>query len=337
MRNQLIKLGPAVLADTLLELAGYSDEAAELISRLVATADEKVARFKDRLTELQRSGNFYDWRQTAGFGRELERLLHDVAESVEDCRTDVELLSLFFESDGVIFESCDDSGGEIGGIFKDTAAPIFTEFAAGCSDKRWIRDRLVSLLIKDGCGVRDCLLEDASKFLPNEEIRILIGQFSDQAEKESSTYQRRNWYRNIEQLAEQIGAPRLFEKIRIKSLGKPNARACLDIGRVYLQSGDPKTARAWLERIDEKNFILESERDQLLRNIYSRLGETDKLVETAWKQFRSYRCLEGLEELLDVIGDGQRETVILQQVREILQETEFRSSKNTRDNPEKAQ
>jgi len=326
IRNQLIKLGPAVLADTLLELAGYSDEAAELVSRLVATADEKVTRFKDRIAELQNSGDFYDWRHVAAFGRELERLLDDVAESVKDCRAGVELMSLFFESDGVIFESCDDSSGEIGGIFQDSAAGIFAEFAAGCSDKQWIRNRLVKLLSEDGYGVRDSLLDDVGNYLPEEEIRTLIDQFSDRAEKETSTYQRRNWYRNIEQLAEVINDAQLFEAMRIKSLGKPNARACLDIGRVYLQSGDPKTARAWLERIDEKNFILESERDQLLRNIYSRLGDTDKLEETAWKQFRRSRSLEGLEELLEVIGRDQRESVILQQGKEILRETKFNSS-----------
>ena len=54
-RDQLIKLGPSVLADTLLELADYSDEAAEIVSRLVATADEKLTRFKDRLAELQQA------------------------------------------------------------------------------------------------------------------------------------------------------------------------------------------------------------------------------------------------------------------------------------------
>ncbi len=322
-RDQLIKLGPSVLADTLLELAGYSDEAADLVSRLVATADEKVTRFKDRLAELQRSGKFYDWRETAGFGRELERLLHDVAESVKDCRIGVELLSLFFESDGVIFERCDDSSGEIGGIFQDTAARIFSEFAAGCPDKRWIRDRLVSLLMKDSYGVRDSLLNDAGNYLPVEEIRTLIDQFSDQAEKETSTYQRRNWYHYIEQLAEGINDAQLFEAVRIKSLGKPNARTCLDIGRVYLQSGDPKTALTWLERAGADNFLLESERDQLLRSIYSRLGNDDKLEETAWKQFRRYRSLDDLDELLEVIGRDQRETVISQQVKEILGETTF--------------
>ncbi|HHD56908.1 MAG TPA: hypothetical protein ENK89_04430 [Desulfobulbaceae bacterium] len=292
----------------------------------MATTDEKVTRFRDRIAELHNSGDFYDWRHVAAFGRELERLLDDVAESVKDCRTGVELMSLFFESDGVIFESCDDSGGEIGAIFQDNAAGIFAEFAAGCSDKQWIRNRLVKLLGEDGYGVRDSLLDHVGNYLPEEEIRLLIEQFSDRAAKETSTYQRRNWYRNIEQLAEGISDAQLFEATRINSLGKPNARACLDIGRVYLQSGDPKTAQAWLERIDEKNFILESKRDELLRSIYSQLGDTDKLEETAWKQFRGYRCLDGLEELLEVIGRDQRKTVILQQGKEILRETKFNSS-----------
>jgi len=88
----LINLGADSLADALLELAGYSDEAAELVNRLVATTDEKVDRFKDRIADLQHLEHFYDWRRAATFSRELEGLLRDVADSVQDSRTGVELM-----------------------------------------------------------------------------------------------------------------------------------------------------------------------------------------------------------------------------------------------------
>lgn len=71
IRKQLIKLGSAKLADTLLELAGHSEEAAEMVARLVASGDEKVTRFRARLADLKKSGDFYDWRQVSAFAREL--------------------------------------------------------------------------------------------------------------------------------------------------------------------------------------------------------------------------------------------------------------------------
>ncbi len=325
-RNLLIHLGADSLADALLELAAYSDEAAELVSRLAATADEKVYRFNNRIKELERSGNFYDWRQVAAFGRELEGLLEDVADSVRDSRTGVELMIKFFKSDSYIFESCDDSSGEIGGIFQDTATGIFSQFATGCSDKQWLRNELVSLLEEDGYGVRDFLLDSVNEYMPTEEINLLIDQLRDQADKESSTNRQRSWYRYIEQLAEQIGDAQLFEEMRRKSWGSLNSRACLDIGRMYFQAGDPQTALAWLERIDDDDFFQKGKRDQLLRSIYDQLGDMDKLKETTWKSFRGYRSLDGLEELLEVIGQGQREMVITQAKDEILSQEKFSST-----------
>lgn len=58
IRKQLINLDSAKLADTLLELAGHSEEAAEMAARLVASGDEKVARFRARLADLKKSGDF---------------------------------------------------------------------------------------------------------------------------------------------------------------------------------------------------------------------------------------------------------------------------------------
>ena len=327
-RDKLIALGPETLADALLELAGHYDEADDLVERLVATDHEKVVRFRARLTDLKQNDYFYDWRHVGGFARELEGLLADLAESVEDSKIGVELMALFFESDRDVFESCDDSSGEVGDIFRQDAAKLFSHFGAGCLDKTWLGSLIIKLLADDGYGVRDSLLECGADYLPEDDRRELIEQFWGMAEKDENEYNRHSWYRCVEELAKQLGDAQLFEKARLASVDEPGTGACLDIASVYLKNGDPQTALAWIERDKDPNSFRTDKRDDLLQDIYGQLGDFDKAEELAWKRFRCYRCLDGLDDLLAVIGTDtgdqeQRQVVIAGQVKEVLAQHRF--------------
>lgn len=77
-KHKLIELSVETLADALLALAVHSDEADDLIERLIATPEKNVQRFKKRLFSLKGSRRFIDWRGSAGFAWELEMLLQDV-------------------------------------------------------------------------------------------------------------------------------------------------------------------------------------------------------------------------------------------------------------------
>jgi len=329
IRNKLLALGPEILADSLLEMAGFSEEANELVERLVATPQEKVGRFKTRLTELKNSDFFYNWRYASSFARELEGLLEDLANTVQDGKTGVELVTLFFEHDRYIFESCDDSNGEVGDVFRDYATNLFAGYAADCQDKKWLGQRLIKLFAGNDYGVRDYLLEAAGSSMPAEELRTLAKQFEWRAKKEKEKYQQRSWYRGVEELASQLGDAPLFEKARLASWGGSlNTAACLDIAKVYLQYGEPQKALAWVERDEEPTSFMEDKRDKLLQAIYTELGESTKTTEVAWKRFRSGRSLHSLDELLTVIAVGtagidQRQRVINEQAKEILATKRF--------------
>lgn len=130
-------------------------------------------------------------------------------------------------------------------------------------------------------------------------------------------------------MAEQLNDAPLFEKARLAAWGEPGTAACLDIAEIYLKTGEPKIALAWIERDKEPGDFEEDKRNQLLQTIYTELGEPDKVTEIAWKRFRSYRSLRDLEELLTVIGAEKKEEVIAQQAKEILKEKKFNHSDAT--------
>ena len=325
-KQKLIDLGPEALADALLNLAVHSDEADDLIEQLIATPKENVQRFKKKLAGLKRSRRFIDWRGAAGFARELEMLLQDLKSGADDPLTGVELVAAFYEADNTIFEMCDDSSGNIGDVFRYDAKDLFVGYASRCSNKDKIADIILKVNEKDNYGIRDTLIDCAGECLPEEVIRTMIATLQKWAEKEKDEYGKRHHLRSIESLARQIKDAKLFEKTRIASWGKLNSAALIDIARVYLKSGDVETAHSWLKKIPEGETFQAYERNKLLEEIYHKQGDSGKLTELLYQNFRSYHSTDTLQALLNVIGHGKREDVISDETRQILKAERLRES-----------
>jgi hypothetical protein len=325
-RQKLIDLGADALADALLDLAVHSDEADDLIEQLIATPKENVQRFKKKLSGLKHSRRFIDWRESASFSRELEMLLQDLKAGVDDSLTGVELVAAFYEADKTIFEMCDDSSGDIGDVFRYDAKELFVEYAARCADKEKIADIILKVNQKDNYGIRDTLIDCAGECLPEEVIRPMIGTLQKWADKEKNEYGKHHHLMLIESLARQIKDAKLFEETRIASWGELSTAALVDIARVYLESGDVGTAHSWLKKIPEDETFQAYERDKLLEEIYHKQGDSEKLTELLYQNFRSYHSTDTLQALLDVIGHDNRDDVISDEARQILKTDRLRES-----------
>ncbi len=325
LRSRLIDLGAETLADALIDLAEQNKEAQALVLRLTATPEEGVKRIKAKLAGLKRSRSFVDWRGAAAFRFKLKSLLQDVEAAVRDPKQGVGLVKLFFETDYSTFNRCDDSSGYIGDIFRFDAQQLFVHYAQACQDKTWVRKLVKELLTQDGYGVRYPIIEKAHEFLPVAEIRILIEECQQAADaaSEEDDDDARHWISLIQSLARQIqDAPR-FEQARLQSCDTPAvppASACVDIGAVYLESGDPQRSLIWLLKAGVDQGFGSSERDALLLKVYGQLGENGKQREIAWRLFRAGRSTNSLETLLDVIGADQWQAVVAEETAMILDE-----------------
>ena len=314
-KQKLIDLGADALADALLDLTVHSDDADDLIERLIATSKENVQRFKRKLANLKRSNRFVDWRGAAGFARELGMLLQGVKAGVDDPLTGVELIAAFYEADHIIFEMCDDSSGNIGDVFRYDAKELFVDYASRCAEKEKIADIILKVNKKDNYGIRDTLIDCAGECLPEPVIRTMIVKLQKWADKEKDEYGKQHHLRSIESLARQIKDAELFEKTRIASWGKLSTAAIIDIGRVYPESGDVETAHSWLKKIPEGETFQAYERDKLLEAIYKELGNSEKLTELLYQKFRAYHSTGTLQALLDVIGQDKRDEIIADEVK----------------------
>lgn len=322
-RKRLIQLGPERLADMLMELAARSDEADDVVKRMTAGPSENVKRYKSKLAGLKRARRFIDWQGASDFARKLEGMLADLEAGVDDPRVGVEMMAAFFEVDKYIFEQCDDSSGSVGDVFRTTACDLFVNYASRCADKACLVDKLMGLYAEDEYGIRDVLFDAAHKFLPMESLRDLADCLWKRAQQERQyTYQARHWLLVLESIARQMKDAALYEKAQRAARPELSTAAQIDIARVYLESGDPKTALSWLERVQDESFR-SSDRDDLLLIVYQKLGDADKAAEVAWRIFRNYRSKESLKNLLSIIGDSKREQVVNDEASAILEAKEF--------------
>lgn len=320
-KQRLVQLGPDTLADALLGLASRDQAAYDVVGRMLAAPEENVKRFKAKLSGLKRLRRFIGWGESAAFARKLEALLADLEAGIDDPCMGAQLVAAFYETDKKTLGSCDDSSGHVGDVYRYAAPRLFVGYASRCQDK----DRLLDLVLKlnrdDDYGVRDALVDCAAEYLGEPGIRVMISRFEDLADKESDEHTKRHWLGLVESLARQIKDAPLFERARIASWDKLSTAACVDIARVYLESGDPRIALSWLERIPADETFKDYERDELLSEVYDRLGETEKQKDVAWRIFRRHRSADSLRTLLGVIGDEEREAVIAGETVAILEKS----------------
>ncbi len=325
-KKRLTQLGSEALADALLELAVRLDAADELVERLIATPKENIRRYKAKLAGLKRRRRFISWKESAAFAHGLEMLLGDLKSGVDDPRTGVELVAAFYKTDGAVMEQCDDSSGNVGDVFRFDAKELFVSYASRCQDKSWLSELVFDLVRDDDYGVRDILTDCAGQYLPESAMRDLIERFQAAASKETDEYKNRHLLLPVQSLARQIKDAPLYEKARLASWNTLSTAACVDIGRVYLESGDAKAALSWLQRIPEEETFQASEQDQLLLEIYDRLGHKDEQTLVAWRIFRRHRSVDALADLLAVIGPGKRDAVIEGEVADLLKDASLSHS-----------
>ncbi|MCK4391923.1 hypothetical protein KAX17_03370 [Candidatus Bipolaricaulota bacterium] len=319
LRERLSKLGATKLANALAYLSLRTEGGTEYMEALLLTPEEAHKRFKAKLAGLKRRRKYIDWRAAPDFARELELILATLHEGMDDPKTGLGLVGEFFSCDRAIFERSDDSSGLIGDVFRFDARNLFVAYASRCTDKGFVCDLLLRLYEHDDYGVRTELVAKASDFLPQKEMRALAAEFWERAKGEPpDSYEAGKWWIGVKLLARQLGDPGLFEKAKLTANPELSSPTCMEIAEVYLENDDPEMALFWMERIPPTDRFRADAQDQLLYSIYERLGNREKMAETAWRMFRSGRSRSTLDMLLQALGESERERVIEEQVEPIM-------------------
>jgi len=325
-KQKLINLGADALADALLDIAVHPYDADDLIEQLIATPQENFLRFKKKLSSLKNLRGFIEWEEAESFALELIMMLQDLESGVDDPLTGIELVAEFYETDSTIFEMCDDSSGTIGNVFLYDAMKLFGHYASRYSDKDKVVEIILKVMQNNNYGVRDTLIDSAGDCLPDDVIRSTITNLQQWASKEKDNFGKRHHLKLIESLARQLKDAKLFEETRIAWCGDLSTAALIEIARVYLESGDVETAHSRMKKISQYKTYQKHDRDELLKEIYQKQGDSKKLGELLFQQFRSHHTKDNLQALLDVIGHDKRDNVIHDETRQILKTESLQES-----------
>ncbi|MDF7798278.1 hypothetical protein P4C99_02315 [Pontiellaceae bacterium B1224] len=319
--QQLAELGADVLAETLVELTASNEAVEDIVERLLAPPAANAIRFHKKLAALKSRRYFYNWRESSAFVMKLESILADIQSANPSPKKGVEMVLKLFDADSDCFEQCDDSGGDVGGFFSYSAAPLLVEYAKKCSEKTWVCERILQSVLNDAYGVREVLFDRLGDCVPADEIRSILNQLL--ASPASDEYTQRQQFRYAETLARQLNDAPLFEKLREKGWSNLNAAASVDIARVYFESGDSETALERLNRIAPDDTFHAYERDRLFAEIYKKTGDKEHLAELLKNNLRKHHTVGVLNELLEVNGHDQRDEIVREEISHILQQSDL--------------
>jgi hypothetical protein len=285
----------------------------------MTTSDTQAAKnFKKAVTAAKNRRDMF-WRsQAPELALMITGALEQLKETIKDPQVGVSALIDFYKRDNEIFERCDDSFGNVGDVFRITAAKMFAEYASQCASKDGIADEVLALQEDDDYGVRDVLIDKFSCFLDKDGIKRIVAILEKKASSEQDIIDQRSWLFMIESLAQQIKDGALFERTRERNWRGLNSRAYIDIAKVYFSSGDALMAHDRLQKASEHSSFDDFEYAELFRDVCRALGKTEEVNKISWDIFRQHRCMETLNELMAQIGEGKRAETIYKEVELIM-------------------
>ncbi|MBI2447224.1 MAG: hypothetical protein HYV48_01650 [Candidatus Omnitrophica bacterium] len=284
---------------------------------------QAVKDFKKAVTAAKNRREMF-WRSHAPeLAVMLTQALEQLKKAVKDPQAGVDALIDFYKRDTEIFEKCDDSYGNVGDVFRITAAEMFADYASQCADKEKIADQVLALQEDSNYGVRDILIDKDSCFLDKRGIERIITILEQKALFGQDIMNQRPWLIMIESLARQIKDGPLFERTRERNWQGLNSRAYIEIAKVYFDSGDALTAYDRLQKAAECGGKEQYEYAELFRDVCRALGKTEEVGKISWDIFRRDRCRETLDEIISQIGEDKRAETIYKEVDLIMAVKEF--------------
>ncbi|MCB0308848.1 MAG: hypothetical protein KDD50_02275 [Bdellovibrionales bacterium] len=306
-KDKLIALGAGTLADLLIEIASDSESANNKVHRAISSQTQNVKLFKEKLKYYKSDGRRYvPWKHSSSFAREISDLIEDIKVGASNPKEGIQLLFEFYKTDEPIFNMVDDSSGSVGDVFRYDALELFVQFAKKIPDKTELLNSIIDLIRNDGYGVRDCLIDEAHRYLNPTELRKMFELLKNDSKKGSSESNASDW--KLPHLAKQMKDAPLFEKLTRKRLGENiNGKFLVEIAEVYFLAGDLNKAQEILNQVPENDSFSSYEKNNLQKQLFKSTGKIDQLIASLEKDFKDHYSKSTLEELLTVVGQDKRE------------------------------
>ncbi len=254
-----------------------------------------IREYASGVAGLKRRTKFTPYRESFGLARKLDHLLELLQHADLSPEEGTLRILDFFRTDEAVFDTCDDSAGVIGDVYRFRACDMLVRYASACPRKQFLADAVLDLVGEgDAYGIRHNALGVAGKFLSRREMLYLLEFFEDRARGG-------DWSDFVcaLTLAKQLNDGSIMERVHgIRGDDLP-AYAIEDISRAWFDSNAPETALSWLDRVPATEAFRSEEREALRADIYESLGRKDERDALLWTAFRGARSAQSFEALLE--------------------------------------
>ena len=320
IRKHLEALGESALIDLVLELAKKHDAVkSELVNRF-STTDERFVRLEKSIRYFSSSSNEYgyDYYGDTGTEDEVLELIKGINALDDKPEVALELLALLFEKDEEVMENANQYEDSIGEVFTNDATDLFGKLVRKIENKKLVEDILFRLLPRDDYGTRMDLIKHTHFYLPKASLKNLIERFVAMRSKTSlGTYGHLSLRVLLKDLLSQCKDPAYFESTLLEFDGKENSELCFEVARSWFEAKNYLKAHDWLQKIQKMDVNLKSECLEMLRVIHAKRKDKSALADTNREIFARKRNKENFQNLLKVIGNAKRESVLAEAIKEI--------------------
>ena len=318
----LLDLGGEKLAQFLMEMAQRDEVLKKRLLMMTASDSERLKKIRSQISGLKRTKRFYDWRSVRKLREKVELTIQAIGQLKIEPQKGFELVASFYETDNAVYGNCDDSSGMIADLYRFGARNLLIQFGNQCDDKNWLTEKIAELNQHNDYGVRDGILTAACEFLPEADIRKLIGRYCELAadeDEKSKTAKEEEWDRAsrrywsaAEELARGIKDGPLHEMALRSSWAGHflNSAAWNDIAEVYLDAGDPETALDRLGNIDDEDNFRRHETERLRIAAHTAIGNTDEVVNILQKRLLASPSSKTLAKLEAFVKPVERQSIV---------------------------
>lgn len=322
LKTQLSQRSKADLIHLLERVYGLSEDTDAVIHTFLLTSNSigsctAIEQLKQELESIIYTVDFIDYRHAGSFANRLERVLHTACDRVasQDPVAALGLVEHFMSLVEQVFERVDDSGGDIGILFREVielwlnlAEEVRKQEPEGATP--WV-ERVLYYFEHNDYGVFDELIPNAQHLLTEQELRQLAWRFENDARKAlqagpetdtpgSYNHEAAHACIGLASVASALDDMDLYEKSTLIHSPEPNTLQLASIVRFAFSIKDYDRARYWLsqkvwsERPDEHTRL----NNELFRLQGDMQGLKANLLNAFFQQTNTY-CLQGYWKLAD--------------------------------------
>jgi len=333
VENKLDSLSKGELVNLITKLCELHEDIEDVVDRHVSAVIVSGGKANKRetmslktvlmnqLKQLESEHKYVDYQDSSAFACRLESILLDIDTLLreQDLEQAIQVAEAFIALGSMVIERCDDSDGQIGGVFHD-AAELWLDIAAELrSVKHDERDWLSQVrhyFDNNDYGLLDDIIPFSENLLTKEELEKLAWQFEKEA-RQALKKPKENGYNyeashaciGIKSVAEALDNVELYEKAILLTSPIPNTLQLADFVRFAIGLSEFERAEHCLKQTQWQEDS--SLRKQLYNELLEAKGDVTELKENLNQEFllnpteynlRDYWALADSEERKEVVN-----------------------------------